>query len=250
MEKKHSKGFPPCLPPRVAPGHSLVTARQPPGRSCPPPAAALCLDLDGIKHHPCGTEKEKQTKCKENGDRKKKKKVNRACMPTFPLPETGPSSCGRTVSKAISHLLLPKPVFVPPNLSAAPSPGPAQLVVAAGRVGQPSQGGRLGFCLAHKQLGRVSPAVQSLGAAEVVFRGKAQPDSGTEQKEKAQGWCPAPLQEPVHKNRMLVCRQPCRNTLPSWPQNQKAKFSQWSPQGMAMSLVQVFLIKGTLFQLI
>lgn len=181
---------------------------------------------------------------------KKKKKVNRACMPTFPLPETGPSSCGRTVSKAISHLLLPKPVFVPPNLSAAPSPGPAQLVVAAGRVGQPSQGGRLGFCLAHKQLGRVSPAVQSLGAAEVVFRGKAQPDSGTEQKEKAQGWCPAPLQEPVHKNRMLVCRQPCRNTLPSWPQNQKAKFSQWSPQGMAMSLVQVFLIKGTLFQLI
>lgn len=192
----------------------------------------------------------KANKMQRKWRQKKKKKVNRACMPTFPLPETGPSSCGRTVSKAISHLLLPKPVFVPPNLSAAPSPGPAQLVVAAGRVGQPSQGGRLGFCLAHKQLGRVSPAVQSLGAAEVVFRGKAQPDSGTEQKEKAQGWCPAPLQEPVHKNRMLVCRQPCRNTLPSWPQNQKAKFSQWSPQGMAMSLVQVFLIKGTLFQLI
>lgn len=90
--------------------------------------------------------------------KKKKKKVNRTCMPTFPLPETGPSSCGRTVSEAISHLLLPKPVFVPPNLSAAPSPGPAQLVVAAGRVGQPSQGGRLGFCLAHKQLGRVCKA--------------------------------------------------------------------------------------------
>lgn len=199
------------------------------------------------------THVEQRKKSKQNAKKmetEKKKKVNRACMPTFPLPETGPSSCGRTVSEAISHLLLPKPVFVPPNLSAAPSPGPAQPVVAAGRAGQPSQGGRLGFCLAHKQLGRVSPAVQSLGAAEVVFRGKAQPDSGTEEKEKAQGWCPAPLQEPVHKNRMLVCRQPCRNTLPSWPQNQKAKFSQRSPQEMEMSLVQVFLIRGTLFQLI
>lgn len=132
--ENHGTSFPLCFHPRAALGHSLVPARQPPGRSCPPPAA-LCLDLDEIKHHPCGTEKEKQTKSKENGDRKKK--VNRACMPTFPLPETGPGSCGRTVSEAINHLLLPKPVFVPPNLSAAPSPGQPGLLLLRGVQGSP-----------------------------------------------------------------------------------------------------------------